>query len=165
VLAGVAALVARASHGYPWGVLFKHTFVEELVHPASASGAVRVGDYVHVALDSLRYEAATSVFVVYLLVLAIGVAAHLDGGRRLAPADTAGEGARVHGPPALPILGVIGVLFAGAAVRWLVFPAFFDRFFVAHEVIFAALAVRMIQERLAAAPPREETVSTGTPGA
>ena len=145
-LAAAAALVARGSHGYSWGILFQHTFGEELAHPASASAAVSARDYVRVVLDSLRLEVASNVFVVYLLVLAIGVAAHLD--RRRAAGDAAGEAARTSVASA-PLLGAAGVLLAGAAARWLVFPAFWDRFFVAHEVIFAVLAVRMVQDRRA----------------
>jgi hypothetical protein len=132
VLLGVYGLLAVVAPPYGWSILFRHTFTSPLPHPAAAA-PVGLHDYLAVLSASLKWNLPSSRFLLHAMVLVLGAAFYLRNERpRLSD----------------PLLGVPLVLLAHAALREIVFPAFFDRFFLTHYVVFTVAAVAMVRRRV-----------------
>lgn len=129
-LAGAAALVAGLGGAYGWPVVFHHTFIASLPHPAGAVVTVRAGEYVRTLLATLSTDVPAGGALYFALLLGIGV---VRRGRRSARLDLTD-----------PIVALPAVFLADLGVRLLLFPAFWDRFFAAHYAVIAVAAVRMI---------------------
>lgn len=129
-IAGLAALVARAGGAYGWPVVFHHTFVESLPHPAGAAVSVRPAEYLRALAACLSTSVPASGALYYALLLAVGAARYV---KRQARIDLAA-----------PIVALPAVFLADIVARLLLFPAFWDRFFTAHYAVITVAAVRMI---------------------
>ncbi|WP_437752345.1 hypothetical protein [Sorangium sp. So ce1389] len=137
---GAYAVVSRLG-GYGWRTLFHHTFINHLAHPASAPAPVGLEDYVRVVATSLLPDALVSYAVPYLLVLAIALASYVRAGGKLTLDD--------------PWVMVLGLLLLHLLVRALLFPAFWERFLLAHYLFFAIVAVRLLRLAPRVAPRGE----------
>lgn len=127
---GAYVFVSRFYGGYGWRTLFHHTFIEHLVYPASDAAPVGVADYLRVVARDLVPGALASFAALYLLLLAIAVVSHVRSRGRRALED--------------PWVMIPCVLLLNLVVRSALFPAVWDRFFVAHYLIFAILAIRTL---------------------
>ncbi|AUX41627.1 uncharacterized protein SOCE26_030480 [Sorangium cellulosum] len=141
------AVVSRLG-GYGWRTLFHHTFINHLSYPASSPAPVGLDDYVRVVVTSLLPDALVSYAVLYLLVLAIAAASYVRAGGKLTLND--------------PWLVVLALMLLHLVVRTLLFPAFWERFLLAHYLFFALFSVRLLRlaphpaptlDDLAPAPP------------
>lgn len=127
--ATVAVIHAAAGY-YGWPTLFHHTFIAPLVAPAETQIAITPAVYWH-AVDwrlGSALDASLPIFVA-MSVLAYALT------RLAAPQDTeAMQHARL-------IRGVVVVMVANIAVRMVAFPVVWDRQYIAHYLISAALLV------------------------
>ncbi|KYF64307.1 hypothetical protein BE04_26920, partial [Sorangium cellulosum] len=128
---GAYVFVTRLNGAYGWRTLFHHTFIDPLVHPASAFVSVGPDDYFRAVATELVPSALATSVIPYMLVLAIALVLHVRSGGGLALDE--------------PWVMFSCVLLFNFMVRTLLFPALFERFFLAHYLIFAVLAVRTLR--------------------
>ncbi|WP_437721401.1 hypothetical protein [Sorangium sp. So ce861] len=128
---GAYVFVTRFNGAYGWRTLFYHTFIDHLVHPASASVSVGLDDYFRAVATNLIPSALMSFAVPYMLLLVIAFALHVRSGGILALDE--------------PWVTFSCVLLLNLMIRTLLFPTLFERFFLAHYLIFAVLAVRTLR--------------------
>lgn len=125
----VAVIHATAGY-YGWPVLFYHTFVTPLPTPADVSVSVTPAMYWH-AIDMRLGSALKTAMPVFLACAVIAHALTRSG----QPADKdAAQQAQL-------LRGVVFVLLANIAVRMAAFPVVWDRQYIAHYLILAALMV------------------------
>ncbi|WP_437995324.1 hypothetical protein WMF26_28930 [Sorangium sp. So ce185] len=128
---GAYVLVTRLNGAYGWRTLFYHTFIDPLVHPASALVSVGLDDYFRAVATGLVPSVLTSSVIPYMLLPAIAFVLHVRSGGGLALDE--------------PWVMFPCVLLLNVMVRTLLFPALFERFFLAHYLIFAVLAARTLR--------------------
>lgn len=128
---GAYVVVSWYGGGYGWRTLFHHTFINHLVRPASAPAPVGLEDYVRVVATNFLPEVLVSFVALYLLLLALTVMSHVRDGGRLTLGD--------------PWVLVLCVLLLNLMIRSMLFPAFWERFLLAHYLFFALFAIRMLR--------------------
>ena len=131
-LLGAYLLVDRLIGGYGWRTLFYHTFIRLQSHPATAEVPVGVADYLRVFAHNLADQAPRSFAIPYLLVLALGASFYLRPRERRRLDE--------------PLVTVSIVLILNLVIRPLLFPVLWERFFLAHYLVFAAVSARMLRE-------------------
>jgi hypothetical protein len=135
---GTYAVLTWVYKPYGWAILFHHSFVRGLVHPAAAAAVVDPRDYVRALAEGVHVGITQGGLLPFLLVLALGAVFYWP----------------VRGRPAVrdPLLAVPLVLLAHTVARTLLFPMPDDRFYLAHYLVFSAVAVTMLRRRGAGSP-------------
>lgn len=126
----LVAVIHAAAGYYGWPTLFYHTFVTPLPAPAGTIVTITPAAYWHAVDWRLGSTFNTAMpFFVALSVIAYALT------RLVAPQDTdATQQARL-------IRGAVWVMLANIAVRMAAFPVVWDRQFIAHYLIAAALLI------------------------
>lgn len=144
------ALVAviHATAGYHgWPVLFYHTFVTPLAAPAEAQISITPTMYWR-AIDMRLGSALTTGMPLFL---ALGVIAHALTRTHQASDNDGMQQAQL-------LRGVVFVLFANIAARIVAFPVVWDRQYIAHYLILAALMVAAAAVRYGSARSNAATL-------
>jgi hypothetical protein len=130
VCAVAVRLISSLTGNYGWRTLVYHTFIAQIPNPADVRPELTAGMYVKILLSGLSSLHFSSAIAMFLFFIGGAIALRAVGHRM------------AWGPAAQGT----ALIMVSMSLHFLLFPVLWDRYLLAHYLVFVFMSTRLFQE-------------------